>query len=177
MKKRKIEVKDYCQNWPEQYLKEIELIKRVFSSEIIKTHHIGSTAVPNLAAKPVIDMLLEVKNVINLDEYDNEMIKLKYVPKGEFGIPGRRFYMKGGVDRTHHIHAFNKDSFEAKRHLAFRDYLIANPQIADEYGLLKKQNAQRCHGDIDKYCDLKNSFIKYHEQKPLVKKEGILIYG
>lgn len=167
MKKRKIEVKDYCLNWPEQYLKEIKLIKRVLSSEIITTHHIGSTAVPNLAAKPVIDILLEVKNVINLDEYDEEMKKLHYIPKGEFGILGRRFYIKGEIERTHHIHAFNENSFEVKRHLAFKDYLNANPKIADEYGLLKKQNAQKCNDDVDKYCDLKNDFFKYHEQKAM----------
>ena len=147
----------------------VSLIKRVLPSEIINAHHIGSTAVPSLAAKPVIDILLEVKNVINLDQYDydKDMTKIGYIPKGEFGIPGRRFYVKGEIDRTHHIHAFNENSYEVKRHLAFRDYLIANPKIADEYGSLKKQIAQKCNDDIDKYCDLKSDFVKYHEQKAI----------
>ena len=165
--KRKIEVVNYNPNWPRLYLKEIELIKKVLSSEIIKTHHVGSTAVPDLAAKPVIDILLEVKDVNRLDEYNAEMEKLGYMPKGEFGIPNRRFYLKGEFNRTHHIHAFIENSFEVERHLAFRDYLIANPIIANKYGQLKLESAKNCNNDIAKYIKLKSDFIKFHEQKAI----------
>ena len=165
--KRKIEVIEYNPEWPKLYSIEIELVKRVLSSEILKTHHIGSTAVPNLAAKPVIDILLEVKDVDRLDKYDAEMEQLGYSPKGEFGIPARRFYLKGEIYRTHHIHAFNENSFDIKRHLAFRDYLIANPVAANEYGRLKLESAKKCNDDIAEYITLKSVFIKSNEQKAI----------
>ncbi len=161
--RRTIEVVNYNPNWPGQYLEEIELIKKVFSSEIIKTHHIGSTAIPLLAAKPTIDILLEVKDIDRLDEYK----KIGYAPKGEFGILGRRFYLKGEINRTHHIHAFNVNSFEVTRHLAFRDCLIANPAIANEYGQLKIESAKKCNNDIGEHIRLKSDFIKFHEQKAI----------
>ncbi len=165
MKKRIIEVIDYNSAWPACYLNEIEQIKNVLFLEIIKAYHIGSTSVPGLAAKPVIDILLKVKDVIKLDDYNNEMFKIGYIAKGEHEIPERRFYLKGEIDRTHHIHAFNEHSVNIKRHLAFRDYLIKHPYIAQQYGNLKRKNAQLCKGDANKYCDLKNDFLKYHEQK------------
>ncbi|MCP4179768.1 MAG: GrpB family protein [bacterium] len=165
---RVIKVVKYNKNWPDLYLKEQAIIKQILSKEIINIYHIGSTAVPNLIAKPVIDILLEVKNVEFLDKYNNDMELISYMPKGEFGIPNRRFYMKGITERTHHIHAFNKNSFEAKRHIAFRDYLIANNNIACEYGELKKQNALLCNNDIEMYCSLKNDFVKYHENLALI---------
>ena len=95
------------------------------------------------------------------------MEEIGYIPKGEFGISNRRFYLKGEVNRTHHIHAFNINSYEAIRHLAFRDYLIKNPNIANKYGILKQQNVKKCNDDMDKYCALKNDFIKYHELKAI----------
>lgn len=167
MKNGKIEVVDYSPDWPKLYEEEIKLINKILSSEIIRAHHIGSTAVPYLAAKPTIDILLEVKDITQLDKYNGDMENLGYMPKGEFGIPGRRYYSKGEDKSTHHVHAFNDNSYEAKRHLAFRDYLIANPKIAEQYGSLKKQNAEKCNNNIDAYCKLKNNFVKYHEQKAL----------
>ena len=122
---------------------------------------------PNLAAKPIIDILLEVRDANRLDEYGAEMREIGYTPKGEFGILGRRFYLKGEIDRTHHVHAFNENSLEIKRHLAFRDYLIANPMIANKYGQIKQESVKKCNNDIAKYIKLKSDFIKLHEQKAM----------
>jgi GrpB-like predicted nucleotidyltransferase (UPF0157 family) len=80
------------------------------------------------------------------------------------GIPGRRYFEKGGDNRTHQIHAFNRDSFGAMRHLAFRDYLSSHPQIAHEYALLKKQVAETCNNDMDRYCGGKARFIGKYEE-------------
>jgi len=93
MKTRKIIIVEYNSKWTEQYSREIELVNKTLSKEIIKAHHIGSTSVPNLVAKPVIDILLEVKDVNSLDKFNTEMEKNDYIPKGEFGIPNRRFYL------------------------------------------------------------------------------------
>jgi GrpB-like predicted nucleotidyltransferase (UPF0157 family) len=165
--KRIIQVVQYNPQWPALFQKETELILPLLAKELIQIHHIGSTAVPGLKAKPIIDIMLTVKNVTGLDTYDNKMSSIGYIPKGEFGIPGRRFYLKGLYSRTHHIHAFSIGSPHIQRHLAFRDFLISHPLIAKEYGELKVKCANECENDIDKYCDGKNEFIKFNEAKAI----------
>jgi GrpB-like predicted nucleotidyltransferase (UPF0157 family) len=95
-----MKVVEYSADWPNLYEQEISLLREVLSHEIVRAHHIGSTAVPGLAAKPVIDILLEVQSVERLDTFDNAMERIGYQPQGEFGIPGRRYYPKGGDERT-----------------------------------------------------------------------------
>ncbi|MFZ2961115.1 MAG: GNAT family N-acetyltransferase [Candidatus Ozemobacteraceae bacterium] len=165
--KRVIEVVDYNFQWPEEFQKEAQKILVALAKEIIRIHHIGSTAVPGLKAKPVIDILLEVKDVNALDEYDPKMKEIGYIPKGEYGIHGRRFYLKGLYERTHHIHAFNIGSPDVERHIAFRDYLIAHPLVAKEYGDLKARCADECDSDSEKYCDGKHEFVRSNEKKAL----------
>lgn len=166
-KKRMIEVVEYDPRWPDKFEKERSVIVDALGDQVVQVHHIGSTAVPGLRAKPVIDILLEVKDVEALDAYAAEMVNLGYVPKGEFGIPGRRFYLKGLYDRTHHIHAFNAGVPDVWRHLTFRDYLIAHPSIAKEYEELKLKCADECDNDSDKYGYGKESFIRSHDMKAL----------
>jgi GrpB-like predicted nucleotidyltransferase (UPF0157 family) len=165
--KRIIRIVAYDSRWPDLFQTESRAISDVLGNLIVHIHHIGSTAVPGLATKPTIDILLEVEDVNELDGFNAEMEKLGYTPEGEYGIPGRRYFHKGDPDRTYHIHAFNAGSSGAVRHIAFRDYLIAHPQIAREYGELKRRCARDCDNDIEKYGDLKNDFIKAHEKLAL----------
>ncbi len=165
--RRLIEVVDYDPGWPEEFMKEAEAIRGLLSGEVVHVHHIGSTAVPGLKAKPVIDIMLEVRDVDALDAYDREMEGLGYLPRGEYGIPGRRYYIKGLYHRTHHVHAFREGSDNISRHLAFRDYLIAHPSIAAEYGELKARCAAECNNDSEKYCDCKDAFVRFHEKRAL----------
>jgi GrpB-like predicted nucleotidyltransferase (UPF0157 family) len=164
---RIIEVVEHNEEWGSRFQSEAAKIKPALGSQIVAVHHIGSTAVPNLRAKPIIDILLEAADVAALDAFNPQMRQIGYFPKGEYGIPGRRFYQKGLVNRTHHIHAFKAGSHGARRHLAFRDYLIAQPRIAKQYGELKTRCAQESNNDIDKYCLAKEGFVKQHEQKAL----------
>jgi GrpB-like predicted nucleotidyltransferase (UPF0157 family) len=164
---RIIRVVAYDPKWPERYQIEGKAIAAVLAKEIVSTHHIGSTAVPGLVAKPTIDILLEVRDVNDLDRYDAQMEQLEYTPKGEFGIPGRRFYSKGHADRVCHVHAFKTGAAEVLRYIAFRDYLIAHPQIAEEYAELKLRCVRDCDNDIEKYGAMKKDFIKYHETKAM----------
>lgn len=133
-------------------------------------HHIGSTAVPGIPAKPIVDILLEVSDLAELDRRASRMESLGYEAKGEFGIPGRRYFRRDdqhGV-RTHQVHAFAVGSEDAVRHLAFRDYMIAHPQIAQSYGDLKLQLARRFPSDIEAYMDGKDGFVKEHQAKALL---------
>lgn len=161
---RKVKVVPYEDEWIDKYHSEADQLMRSIGFLNPAIHHIGSTSVPGLPAKPIIDILIEVENVADLDRYKPVMEEMGYVCRGENGIPGRRYFDKGADDRTHHVHAFSKSSPGAVRHLAFRDYLISHPQVAGEYDVLKIQIAASCNNNIIQYCDEKDPFIKKHEQ-------------
>jgi GrpB-like predicted nucleotidyltransferase (UPF0157 family) len=117
-------------------------------------------------AKPIIDILVEVQDIESIDAINQEMSERGYVPKGEFGIPRRRFFIKGTEEsRTHHVHVFQAGDPEFGRHLAFRDYLRAHPEEADAYSQLKQELARRFPHDIDGYMAGKNDLIKETEKK------------
>lgn len=161
---RVINVIDYNPQLINIFNAEKILLQKVMASCCPEIHHVGSTSVPNLAAKPVIDILVEVDSLGELDRLDAEMIELSYWPKGEFGISGRRYYQKGGNNRSHQVHAFEKGSPEIIRHLAYRDYLIQYPAIAAEYEALKRKGAQLSNNRMAEYCEYKNDFIQHHER-------------
>ncbi len=163
---RIIEVIDYDPVWREKFEAERKMLGQILSDVAIKIHHIGSTAVPGLAAKPIIDILMEVTSLEALDRLNPQMISKGYEPRGEYGIAGRRYFIKGGEDRTHHIHAFARGDFNLVRHLAFRDYLRIHPRIAWEYGELKKKIAKNCRNNMERYCNGKDDFVKKSRRQP-----------
>jgi len=168
MLRRKIEVVKYDEKWPKLFEEETLLIKDIFRDELLEIHHIGSTSVPGLKAKPVIDIMTVVKDIENIDKYNEKMKNLGYESRGEYGIKGRRFFLKGGDNRTHHVHIFQYDNIEAiQRHLAVRDYLRAHKEEAKHYAKIKKQAAEKYPHDIEGYCDYKDKFVKELEKKAL----------
>jgi GrpB-like predicted nucleotidyltransferase (UPF0157 family) len=136
---------------------------------VVAVHHVGSTAIPGIFAKPIIDILLEVDDVARLDQRSAAMQQLGYEALGEFGIPGRRYFRKNGSSgrRTHQVHAFEAGTPQVLRHLAFRDYLIAHPQLAQAYGQLKYALARQHPQDIDAYIAGKSPFLQEHEARAL----------
>jgi GrpB-like predicted nucleotidyltransferase (UPF0157 family) len=157
---RKIEVVPHDPSWSEAFAAERGLLRSALGDAALAIHHIGSTSVPGLAAKPILDILVEAPNLRALDARDAAMEALGYEPMGEFGIPGRRYYRKGGDDRTHHVHAFATDDPGLARHLAFRDYLGAHPDVVAEYAALKQRVAATCEDDIERYMAGKDAFIQ-----------------
>jgi GrpB-like predicted nucleotidyltransferase (UPF0157 family) len=157
---RTISVVDYDSSWPVRFDAEAAVLYRTLGHVAHAIHHIGSTAVPGLAAKPIIDILMEAADLSQIDALNERMVGIGYIPKGEYGIPGRRYFQKGGEDRTHHLHVFARGDFNVVRHLAFRDYLRGHPDIAREYGELKRAVAKTCENDIERYCDGKDAYVK-----------------
>ena len=164
----RIEVVSYNTDWPAAYVREQAKLARALGSVLCQAHHIGSTSVPNLKAKPVIDILLEVTSLEGLDAVSLKMAELGYEVMGEFGIEGRRYFRKGGHNRTHHVHAFVSGDANVSRHLAFRDYLKAHLEVAQEYGDLKASLASRYADNNEAYCDGKDAFIKMYETRALL---------
>ncbi len=164
---RKIEVVDYDPDWTTRFNTEQVRLAQALQETARIIEHIGSTSVTGLAAKPVIDILIEVTSLTQLDALNSAMEALGYRVKGENGIAGRRYFQKGGNVRSHQIHAFQSGDSHLIRHRAFRDYLIAHPTVAAEYGELKKRAALRCNHNSLEYMALKNAFIEHHEQQAL----------
>ncbi|MCY8496316.1 GNAT family N-acetyltransferase [Bacillus atrophaeus] len=163
--KRKVEVVPYREEWKRMFAKEKIQLERILGPEIITISHIGSTSIPGMSAKPVIDILIEVKDIEAINQYNLQMEALGYEAKGENGLKGRCFFRKGGNKRTHHVHIYENGNREIVRHTLFRDYLIAHPEKAAEYATLKKQLAARYPDDIKQYIEGKNEWIKDTEEK------------
>lgn len=158
----KVEVVLHDPNWRSAFETESKLIALALGENVVAIHHIGSTAIPQIHAKPIVDMLVEVKDLLKIDTYSSEMEALGYQAMGEFGIPGRRFFRKGneaGI-RTHHLHGFEVNSAQIERHLAFRNYMISHPEEAQQYSELKRELANKYHDNIQAYMDGKDGFIK-----------------
>lgn len=164
----KVEVVPYNPLWQQMFDEEAARIRMVLGKELVDIHHIGSTAVPGLAAKLVIDIMPVVKDLRRVDALNPLFGQLGYECMGEFGIPGRRYFRKGGEHRTHQIHIFQEDNRQdIVRHLAVRDYLRAHPEEADRYAALKQELAARFPADIESYCDGKDAFVRQLQEKAL----------
>jgi GrpB-like predicted nucleotidyltransferase (UPF0157 family) len=155
-------------DWALQFASEAVPITSALGQIGHTLHHIGSTAITGIWAKPIIDMLLEVDDLAALDEQSDATQRLRalgYEALGAFGIEGRRYFRKTRADqiRTHHLHAFARGSSGAQRHLAFRNYMNAHPDAAQAYSALKQQLATAHADDIDAYMDGKQSFVRRHE--------------
>lgn len=154
-----IEVTSYDPNWVPMFESEAKLIKQALGSNCLKVHHIGSTSIPNLPAKPVIDILPVVNNILEVDEATNAMERLGYEAKGEYGVAFRRYFQKGLATRTHNVHVFEAGVPEINRHLKFRDWMRSHDDDAQEYARLKLELAKKYPNDPLKYCLGKDSFV------------------
>lgn len=159
----KIIIEPHNTTWGRTFAEEAEKVKKALGDNCIEIHHIGSTSIPNLAAKPIIDMLPVVKDITKVDVCNKEMEELGYEARGEFGMLFRRFFRK----KDFNVHVFEKDSPEIEKHLLFRAYLSKNPQAKNEYEALKKSLAEKWITDKFEYTTGKNDFIAN-----LIKKSG-----
>jgi GrpB-like predicted nucleotidyltransferase (UPF0157 family) len=159
---KKVAVVPHDPNWQIVFESESQQVKIALGENVIAIHHIGSTSISTIHAKPIIDMLVEVGDIAKVDDRNSQMQALGYECMGEFGIPARRFFCKDNTAgiRTHHIHTFEVGSAQVKRHLAFRDYLDAHPETAHQYSELKQELAKQYPNDIQGYMDGKNEFIQ-----------------
>ncbi len=169
-------VVDYDPQWEVKFQKEAVCIRQILGENCKEIHHIGSTSVPGLAAKPVIDIMPVVHSLERVDAAAEEFEKIGYEYLGEFGIPGRRYLRKGGDERTHQIHIFQEtDQKNIHRHLAVRDYLRDHEESRRAYAKLKRELALKYPYDIEGYCDGKEEFVRELEEialKEIRKKDG-----
>ncbi len=155
--------------WKMAFEDEAKAIRHAFGNTTAQVHHIGSTAIPGILAKPIIDLLGVVSSLEDVDAKARVLEGLGYEVMGAYGIEGRRYFRKfdsNGI-RTHHLHVFEKDSPHVERHLAFRDYLMAHPKLAKEYSSLKERLTRGDTPTWDAYLDGKDPFVSRVEPQAL----------
>jgi GrpB-like predicted nucleotidyltransferase (UPF0157 family) len=164
---RKVEVVPHNSNWQSEFEDESMQLALAFGDNTIAIHHIGSTSIFAIYAKPIIDILVEVEDIEKVNDRNTQIEALGYVAMGEFGIVGRRFFRKDNTVgiRTHHLHTFEAGSAQVIRHLAFRDYMRSYPEDAQKYSELKQKLAQQYPEDIEGYMDGKAEFIRELDRK------------
>ena len=155
-----VEIVEYDPEWPRVFKREAEAILEECRPCITEVHHIGSTSVSGLAAKPVLDMMPVAATPGDGAKAVPNMTMLGYLYRGENGLPGR-FYFDRVVDgRTvAHVHMFPARHPDVRKHLVFRDYLRAHPDAAQDYEQLKRSLASKYRDDRRTYTDAKAEFI------------------
>ncbi|MBI5838850.1 MAG: GrpB family protein [Chloroflexi bacterium] len=166
----RINIVDYNPEWPELFKIEKKKLLTAIGDYVAAIEHIGSTAVPGLAAKPVIDILIGVRTLTEADRYCIEPITglgYEYVKAFEKDTPYRRYFRKDSRDgdRTHQIHLVEHGRDWWKRHLAFRDYLRVHVDAREAYERLKRDLATREFETVSDYANAKSEFIKAIEAK------------
>ncbi len=154
-----IEVVAYDQNWPSLFEEEAAQIQQILGTNCFVIHHIGSTSVPGLCAKPIIDMLPVVRDIQEVDKMNKGMESLGYEVKGESGMAFRRFFQKSKNVRTHNVHVYEEGDPEIDRYLKFRDWMRSHDDDAQAYAKLKIELARKFPQDILHYCNGKDAFV------------------
>lgn len=161
---RQVKIVDYNPKWPILFEDEKSLILDAIGHIIARVEHIGSTAVSNLGAKPIIDIMVAVNSLKDAEKCIKPLQKLgyEYIPKHEVSIPERRYFRKGKPpkEQHYHMHMVELKSWFWKKHLLFRNYLRNNPEAAQEYLNLKERLALNYRSGREGYTEAKTSFIE-----------------
>ncbi len=159
---RDVVVVDYDSSWPARYEREragiVEALGDVMEG-VAAIEHVGSTAVPGLAGKPIIDIMVGIRELAGGERCVQPLEALEYEYRGDAGIPGRYYFRKGNP-RSHHLHMVEHRSEFWQRHILFRDLLRERPAVAREYAALKKELAVRYRTDRLAYTEAKTPFIE-----------------
>jgi GrpB-like predicted nucleotidyltransferase (UPF0157 family) len=153
----------HSEKWCSAFLNESLRLANALKIEKARIHHVGSTAIRGIVAKPILDILLAAPTLEDLDSLRSEIESLGYIWKGEASIPGRRYSVMYNADQTLtyvHLHGFAQTNPAVQSHLAFRDYLNAHPEVAQAYQKLKLELNGRKGMTREVYTESKTSFIQ-----------------
>ncbi len=170
LQRKKVKLSNYNLGWKKLYQKEEKLIRSVIEKYILDIQHVGSTSIPKVKAKPIIDIAIGVKSLKVGEKCIKLLERLGYEYKCDAGIKGRHFFTKGSENnRTHYLHIEKLNGKLWENHILFRDYLIKHKEAVKEYSGLKEELVKKYKDNRDIYTIKKNSFI----QKILKKAEKI----
>lgn len=155
-----IEIADYDGTWPSQFAGLANRVRARLGNLVRRVEHVGSTAVPGLPAKPIIDLDVVVSSDSDLRLAITRFTEMGYTHEGDMGISGRHAFAWPPGEHRHHLYLLTEGAEELHRHIAFRDALRGDRDLRDHYGVLKRELADRCSGDRAAYTDGKAEFIE-----------------
>ncbi len=165
-----VELVPHDAGWSRQAAEEAVGLRQVLGDNLLHVHHIGSTAIPHVVAKPIVDLLPVVAGLAGLDRCRDRLEAIGYRWMGSYGLPGRRYCVRDDPrtgKRLFQAHWYADGSSEITRHLAFRDYLIAHPDLAEDYSA-EKLRCRNLHAhDSHAYGDCKSNWVSAMERKAL----------
>ena len=158
---KKVKIVEYTSDWKKEYNQEKEILCDLLKSVIVEIEHVGSTTIPNCAAKPVIDIAIGVKSKNDFEIVKSILLKAGYYHSEKAGAEDRMFFSKGEEDnRTHNIHVDIYKGISWNYHVNFRDYMIENPDEIVVYSQLKKQLQKKYENNRKEYTKSKDEYIK-----------------
>lgn len=149
----------WTDTWQEEFLLEKKRIENVIGEYIVDIHHVGSTSIKGLSAKPIIDIAIEIHDFNDGENCAEPLKYLSYEYRGTDMLPNRHYFSKGNP-RTHQIHMHQKGDKLLLEQLKFRDYLLQNESARIEYEKLKIKLAEEHKNNLPKYTESKSEFIK-----------------
>ncbi|MBA4124973.1 MAG: GrpB family protein [Acidobacteria bacterium] len=157
--KRTVKLEPHSEQWLQLFTDEAARIRETIGEVSASIEHIGSTSIRGIAAKPIVDIAVGVEKLEDGERCLRPLENIGYEYRGEHGIAGRFYFVKG-EPRTHHLHLVEIDSDFWRSHLLFRDYLSENQAVAEEYENLKKELAKRHAENREAYTNGKAAFIE-----------------
>lgn len=157
-----VALSEYDPQWPQHYRQEADRLSSATGGEsgpIKEIAHIGSTSVPGMLAKPMIDMMVGLRTLADQPALVGVLEGLGYEYKGEFGIPDRHFFVLGNPT-THHVHMVLHGGPFWRLNMLFRDHLRNNPHEARAYEALKRELAVKFANNRESYTKGKDAFIR-----------------
>ncbi len=164
---------DYDPAWPAMYDEEQRLISDAIGPWVLAIEHVGSTAVPGLGAKPIIDTMVGVRSLDDAQQCIPLLAPIGYIYQPDDTIPERVYFNKGPAQRHRHLHITVLGGDFWRRHLLFRDYLRRHPETAQAYERLKRDLAAQYGSDRIGYTDAKTDFIRSVEAKAEAEVEAL----
>lgn len=155
-----IEIEDYDPRWPKVFADLRDQISSALGGLAQRIEHVGSTSVPGLAAKPIIDLIVVINMRDDLDAVIRNLETIGYHHKGDLGLPGREAFTTAPEAPAHHLYVCAEGNLQLARQLLFRNFLRTHPATAAAYAKLKRSLAQKYRSDRSGYTDAKSSFIE-----------------
>lgn len=159
-KGRKYSVQDYDPNWVTQYENEETALKQALGNNILSIEHIGSTSVPGLAGKPLIDILVVIQKIEEADGFESSLSLLGFDFLGQYVMEGSRLYVKEKDDtRLVNLHFYYQGHKHIYEMTGLRDYFRSHPEVVKEYSQLKFDLVKKYPEDYGAYRKYKDEWM------------------
>ncbi|MCL2494829.1 MAG: GrpB family protein [Oscillospiraceae bacterium] len=159
---REMRVVPYDPAWPALFEREKAALEGVFGPLLVDIQHFGSTAIPGMSAKPIIDVMAVAARIEGVDAYNEAMIRAGYTPRGENGMPGRRYfvrYREDGENHAAHVHIHGPGNAHTADELLFRDFLCENREAFLQYESVKLDAAEKYRWSPLEYTDAETGCV------------------